>query len=164
MEDLKEELKQKLFDMGVLKLDTYASGDSVVYFSGYPFTDLDGWPLHIDTSKEKYEYYKRHPEEWGDDLPATLEEFRDEEDDEVDELLDTENCDVEKFEIVGDKIELTLFCGGDWQMCHKVKIVYHKGGKFEIEDLGVLDDDEFFTDCATEKFLHEFGYKATWEK
>lgn len=160
MENLKEEFKQKLLEMGVLELDTYASGEPAVYFSGYPFSNLDGWPLNIDTNKEKYEYYKSHPERWGSDFPATLEEFRELEGDDLDdEILDAENCEVGKYEIVGDKIEFILLCGGDWQMCHKVKIVYHKGGKFEVEHLGLLGEDEDFCDNSTKEFIHEFGYE-----
>lgn len=151
----KEELKQKLLNMGAIY-----EGDG--YTSFYPaFDDAEGWPC-INMEKEKYEHYKQYPEDYGDDpVPQTFEEYCkiEEVDPDETEPLDCENWTSVKFEGTDDKFELTIAAGGDWQEPHNVKISY-LNGKFKAEDLGITPEDvDFGKESESEKeILAYFGY------
>ena len=162
---LLDELKQKLFDMGVFTLDQ-GSTDRV-YFYGH-FESIDEWPK-IDLYKDFYEDYQKNPYDDGDSpydgiepglsIKEFVREFDDEEYTGELESLDCENFEVQSTEILGDRIVIKAVCGGDWQMPHNIEITYFGGDKFEVKDLGMTDD---FKE-GSEDFCHLFGLKAHWE-
>ena len=164
---LLDELKQKLFDMGVFTLDQ-GSTDRV-YFYGH-FESIDEWPK-IDLYKDFYEDYQKNPYDDGDSpydgiepglsIKEFVREFDDEEYTGELESLDCENFEVQSTEILGDRIVIKAVCGGDWQMPHNIEITYFGGDKFEVKDLGMADD--FEEGKGSEDFCHLFGLKAHWE-